>query len=282
MKRAVSESNLISIVSKEYFSPFECLEEDGKIDLVVRYYNKHIIWCEAKNRVTDEFVMFTQLIFTIYQHKRTKKHPRFLCVFDPEKIAFIPYSLISPLYNEMLHADFDWTVRPSDTSTKEFKLIRDTISGNRSLFRDSETIFDFQERVFYFDTDDRRLRQWIQNNITSVDFSLPEKVDESNFQGVYNEWLDEVKPYIVEDWDAVKRRYNIIDCDYFLADLACDNANKNIYTQLTILLDDDRYRHTSYDPGDFFNERTIRFKSDNPTPHIEFWKKYERPPAHKY
>jgi hypothetical protein len=51
--------------------------------------------------------MFSQLIFTAYKVQKDYETPKFLTVFDPEKIAFIYFSDIEQIYNEQKHADFN-------------------------------------------------------------------------------------------------------------------------------------------------------------------------------
>jgi hypothetical protein len=95
--------------------------------------------------------MFSQLIFTIYKVQKEHISPNFLAVYDPEKIAFIPFSAIEILYNEYKTADFHWNVRPSDTTTKEFKkishLIKDAIERNEVLY-EQENLHEFRQLVF--------------------------------------------------------------------------------------------------------------------------------------
>jgi len=284
MYKAESEEHLKTLVFNDYFKLCkESVMGFGKIDLAIKYCNKHIVWCEAKHKPNDLFKMFAQLIFTIYQHKREHKKPKYICVFDNEKIAFIQFSEIAPLFNANLYADFNWNVTPSNQNTKEFKIIQEIISGQKSLLEQQENIVDFSQRVFYFAKDKQKLKEWIAKHITSEDYAVADKINAGNFQEIYNEWCEEVKPYIAEDWEAVKGKYNILDCDFFLADLfSSEDDNHTIEEKLSVLLEDDRYRQKR-DNIQVFNERTIFFKKNNgKEKHTQFWKKYERPPENIY
>ena len=274
----LSEEERKDWIQEEYFSG--CKFRKGSVDLEVRYHDKPIVWCEGKKKPTDIFVMFSQLIFTVYRKNLELKKPKFLCVFDPEKIAFIPYSEISQLYNEMLHADFDWTVTPSNHNTKEFGIIKNLIAGKREIFEQNENIFDYTKTIFKHGIDKEKAIEWIRKYIKSDKYEQPDEINIGNFQEVYFEWIRDVKPYIHIDWDAAKKDYNILDCDFYIADLISKD-NFSIDESIKVLLQNDQYRQKFEISGKLLEE-TIKFKNNNTSPHRQFWKNYKRPPKEEF
>jgi hypothetical protein len=52
------------------------------------------------------------------------------------------------------------------------------------------------------------------------------KIDKNNFIPIYLRWLDIVKPIIDVNWDDLKKA-NILDSDFYLADLFVDDKDTN-------------------------------------------------------
>lgn len=152
-----------------------------------------------QKNTADIIEMFVQLILTIGKARTYDKYtpPPFLCVFDYNKIVFLPYSTI----NEILYQnDFNWNVTPSDHKTKEFEQIKDLVE---------KTIED-KNLVFSFDEDKQILTEFINNNFTTNLDLFPDlvslvQIDKSNFIPTYNRWLEIVKPSIAIDWDIAKK-----------------------------------------------------------------------------
>ena len=286
MQTTTSEETLKYNVHKDYFKGCNYFPDFHKIDAAMEYKNTPVLWAEAKPKPTDINVMFAQLIFTVYKVQKEHETPRYLAVFDNEKIAFIPYNLIEPLFNEMKNVDFDWTVRPSDTNTKEFKQISDIIKNaieHKNILYEYENLYDFKQLVFHFKKDKKLLQDWINANITIDEAKGPTRITDENFHKVYNRWRDEVKNSINEDWEAVKRDWGILDCDYFLADLFAED-NKTIHEKLFVLLKSDEYRVENKDKAKqmaLYDKRITSF-NDNQAAHKQFWNRYIRPPESQY
>ena len=168
----ISEETLKTNIRDEYFKECNYIPDFHKIDFVLEHNYEPTIWGEAKKDITPIDIMFSQLIFTIYKPQKEYETPKFLAAFDPEKIIFIPFSAFENLFNELKNADFNWNVRPSDTTTKEFKkisaIIKDAIE-RKNILPGQENIYDFKQLVFYFNKDKNELEDWIANNILTVD-----------------------------------------------------------------------------------------------------------------
>ena len=258
------------------------------IDLILTLDNddEPIIIAEAKSKPTDISTMFTQLIFTFYKAQHYIENPKLLCVFDNKQVAFIPFSSVAHLYNEKKTVDFDWTVTPSNRNTKEFKIIeqivKNAIDKDNILFQ-NETLFEFKPTLFYFDKNKNELKEWIKEYIRTDQPTGPKDITDQNFSKVYYRWRDEVMPTISVDWDAVRNKYGILDCDYYLADLFSKD-NLNIDDKLYVLLKSDHYKVVNEAikaQGELFHEMSVYFK-DKQASHTRFWQRYIRPPAETY
>jgi len=99
--------------------------------------------------------MFAQLILTVGKARTFNQHlpPAFLGAFDAEKIAFVPYEKVSPLFYQN---DFNWNVAPSDHGTKEFSEIKSLVNN----------VLETGKHLYYFGKDDKELRFFIQNNLS--------------------------------------------------------------------------------------------------------------------
>lgn len=137
------EETLKIRVRDDYFPKFK-MGQIGKIDFVISktkeidtdlfinleffdQFNQNFLWAEAKKGVNhDIYESFIQLILTIGKERTFEKHlpPMFLGAFDAEKIAFISYDVIAPVF---FQNDFNWNVTPSNHDTKEFKQLFDLV-----------------------------------------------------------------------------------------------------------------------------------------------------------
>ncbi len=125
----IREEELKNRVATAYFGKYDCDRIVGNIDFCVLPKRRDprqmtfipdapILWAEAKNHPTDIHRMLAQLILTIKgEQKGDVEPPRFVGCFDSEKIAFVEYHYILPVFNLN---DFNWTqtaARSRNTST---------------------------------------------------------------------------------------------------------------------------------------------------------------------
>ena len=305
----IREEELKNKVEKDYFWLFDCTKIIGNVDFCVclPQSNKGIhplassplaetqslLWAEAKRGSADIYKSLAQLILTIGKARTFDKYlpPAFLGLFDYEKIAFIPYSDIQDIF---YINDFNWNVVPSNYETKEFKLIYEKLVGqdNSPPFMEGwaqsgrggkEGWTPKADRVFIFNylKDDAELKRFIKTNFADKKFGLTKiKIDKNNFLSIYNKWLEVVKPTIQEDWEE-KKKYNIIDADFYLADLI-SAENKTLKEKLSILLNTDLYEVNMQIPNINWKLFSRAGFSDNQKAHTQFWAKYERPPLEVY
>jgi len=132
--KAIREEELKNKVGGDWFSAFDTTEIVGNIDFCVLpkqdslFGRLPLLWAEAKTGNYDVTTMFVQLILTIGKARTFDKTlpPAFLGAFDFKKITFVPYVSIQDIF---YLNDFDWTVTPSNQSTKEFALIKNRIEA---------------------------------------------------------------------------------------------------------------------------------------------------------
>lgn len=138
------EEQLKNAVARDWFVNYDTTKIIGNIDFCIAKptdvtkgkqmglwnedeYTQSFLWAESKKgKKNDIYESFTQLIITIGKAKTFERYlpPIFLGAFDAEKIAFIPYGAISDIF---VQNDFNWKVTPSDHSTKEFKVVLNTV-----------------------------------------------------------------------------------------------------------------------------------------------------------
>jgi hypothetical protein len=276
----IREEELKNRVAQDYFSVFDCTGIIGNIDFSVKIKNtaekldfsdEYLLWAEAKaGNKKDLYESFTQLILTIGKARTFGKRlpPSFLGAFDADKIAFIPYNEIQGIIHQN---DFNWNVTPSDHETKEF----------RQVYTQVKNSIENSSMLFCFDTDEKDLRAFIKANFIAGKFNATKiQIDKNNFITVYNKWLGSVKPTIAVDWDIVKRN-NIIDGDFYLADLLSEK-NTTLKENLFVVLKATHYEANRHiDTFGMFTSSTISFK-DKQKAHTQFWNTYERPPKADY
>lgn len=273
------EEEIKNRVADEFFKGFNTSKIIGKVDFCVSEKrltaggeDKNYLWAEAKRHRTEIDKMLSQLILTIGRARTFDRElpPAFLGAFDSEKIAFVPYHIVSGFFYEN---DFNWTVTPSDHSTKEFKAIHEKVLAT----------IDTGRYIFRYDQDSAELRQFIKENFRH-DSNSPSalRIDKNNFISIYIKWRERVKPSLGVDWDEAKKA-GIIDGDFYLADLL-SSEGKTIRDNLYIVLEQTRYiygekgkknKMGGMDFGEFqFN--------DNQRAYNDFWQRYERPPKQEY
>ena len=213
----IREEELKNKVGTQWFKKFDTTKIEGFIDFTVLpkqnslFGRTPLLWAETKTGDYDVPTMFAQLILTIGKARTfdTIHPPAFLGAFDYKKIAFIDYVSIEDIFYAN---DFNWKVTPSNQTTKEFKLIRERII---SVLNAKNLIFDFIK-------DENELKFFINNNIAKSTLKSKIKIDKNNFIPIYLRWVEIVKPIIDIDWEELKKN-NIIDSDFFLADIFVDD-----------------------------------------------------------
>ena len=123
---SIREEELKNKVAADFFGAFDCTRIIGNVDFCVAAKRRDprqteflpadsLYWAEAKNHPTDIHQMLAQLILTIKGRAASPlaaadAPPRFIGCFDNEKIAFVEYHHILPVFNLN---DFNWTQTPS-------------------------------------------------------------------------------------------------------------------------------------------------------------------------
>lgn len=269
------EEELKNKVASDWFSRFDTTKIIGNIDFCVSSAKKDFfaetksfLWAEAKaGKNKDIYESFVQLIMTIGRAKTYEKYlpPVFLGAFDAEKMAFVRYETIMPVFSQN---DFDWTVTASNHNTKEFKQLYGLVKEE----------LEKKSQLYYFD-DEQGLKKFIQKQLTDGKTQLV--VTKHNFVSIYLRWIKLVKPTIKIDWEDAKGK-GILDVDFYLADLISKD-NKSIKDSLFVELDGDKYLMYRKDTDDLGlrDPSTVMF-SDGRQAHNKFWSLYRRPPQQKY
>jgi hypothetical protein len=281
---SIREEELKNKVGRDFFGGFDCTEIRGAIDFAVKAAaptsfdldcldEQYILWAEAKAAPADVVVMLAQLVLTVGKARTFDRYlpPPFLGCFDCEKIAFVPYSEIQDIFYQN---DFNWKVAPSDHSTREFQQVYEQVS------RIVNTDAPWTTYIFDFERDEKELKQFIKNNCSYTEkdsinrFPAKNRIDKNNFIIVYTRWLETVKPTIGVNWDAAKK-VNIIDSDFYLADLLSAN-NETIKDKLNVLLKSHLYKYNRQTDAlsEIFREA---YFNDGQKAHAQFWARYERP-----
>jgi len=285
----IPEEELKNKVARDYFAAYNCTKIIGKVDFCVMsalpptsalppkgevFREQSLLWAEAKANKHDVIAMFAQLILTIGKARTFDKNlpPAFLGAFDAEKIAFVEYGKVQHLFYQ---SDFNWNVAPSNHRTKEFAEIKSLING----FLESE------KHLYVFGKDDGDLRFFIQNNLAKATVGQKIRIDKNNFVPVYLRWLDEIKPLI--DFDFAKAQaQNILDSDFYLADLFVDDNDTNAITDdrpikedIFVVFRDQKYEITKENLSSLF-DATIKLRDK--AKYQQFWARYKRPPVAEF
>ncbi len=281
----IREEELKNKVGADWFKHFDTTEILGNIDFTVFPKQKNIsfgekraeiplLWAEAKTGDFDVITMFVQLVLTIGKARTFDKTlpPAFLGAFDFKKIAFVPYISIQDIF---YLNDFNWNVTPSNHETKEFKLIKDRIE---STLKSKTYIYDYQK-------DEKELKTFIANNIAKATETSKIKIDKNNFIPIYLRWLEIVKPNINVNWDDLKKA-NILDSDFYLADLFVDDKDTNkidddssIRDSLFVVFQNLGYKIAKENVKQLM-DFSIPLK--NIETYQQFWKRYKRPPIKQF
>ena len=273
----ILEEELKNKVGHDYFAPYNHTDIIERIDFAVAhpetfFGQKHyFLWAEAKRANSDIYKALAQLILTIGKARTFERllPPNYLGVFNSQIIAFIPYWEIQDIFSQN---DFNWNVTPSDHNTTEFEQVYNRVKN----------ILDSNAYHFQFGTDDKELHTFIKENFVIGKTSTNKiQITKNNFIAIYNKWLQIVKPTIqFTRWEEAKKD-QILDADFYLADLL-SSENHSLKENLKVVLENDKYRMVifkdKYDDDVF---KTLGF-SDNQKAHHQFWNHYQRPPREEY
>ena len=276
----IREESLKSKVSADWFKQFDTTEILGNIDFTVfpkqdnLFGRTPLLWAEAKIGNDDILSMFVQLILTIGKARTFDKTfpPPYLGVFDFKKIAFIPYINIQDIFYQN---DFNWNVTPSNRETKEFKLIKVRI----------ENILNQNTDIYDYIKDEKELRHFIKDNLTSVTSSSKIKIDKNNFIPIYLRWIEIIKPIIDTNWEELKK-INILDSDFYLADLFVEDKDtqnidddSSVRDNLFVVFQNQGYRISKENINQMWDATiNIKFKET----YQQFWRRYKRPPIKEF
>ena len=211
----IREEELKNKVAADFFGAYDCTRIVGNIDFCAaeRKHAVSLYWAEAKNHPTDVHRMLAQLVLTINgraacPHAAADAPPRFVGCFDNEKIAFVEYHHVLPIFNLN---DFNWTQTPSAVDDKTVATIRRAVPAEKIV-------------VFRFGADDAEIKAFVKRNLVVVDSpALATLIDKNNFIFIYQKWRAEVMPRIDAPWDVLKQKYALYDRDFFLAEMNVDD-----------------------------------------------------------
>ena len=280
--RNIREESLKLKVAADWFAKFDCTDIIGRIDFAVKLPNKngaslfgdeYLLWAEAKQQPTDIIRMLAQLLITIKQDASNQIPPRFVGCFDCEKIAFVEYTHILPVFNVN---DFDWTQTPSAVNDKTVETVAKTIDTNKIY-------------TLYFDNDPKEIHEFIKNNFVLNNSNvLSTQIDRNNFIFIYQKWRQMVMPHIEADWAFLKKNYSLYDRDFFLAELNIDDNgttdltdDKSINNNFYITFEANASKPYSLSRKDAMGldmEYHFGFKKGGLDHYANFWKRYKRPP----
>lgn len=281
------EEELKQRIGDEYFEGFDCATKLGDIDFAVSIKKEscdsdhptyYFLWAEAKRepqKHPEESLV--QLIFTIGKAKTNQRYypPKYLAAFDPEKITFIEYNKVASIFRQI---DFNWNVKPSDYSTKEFKQLWTIV--HQAMYIDNGMIPIY---CFDFHSQGAELKTFIKTNfVTNSGDTRLMDITEDNVAFVFDDWCKTVKPTISVRWEDMKE-IELYPIDFFLADmLSVNNDTEKVRSTLSVLLKGDRYVFTKKTIRSITNENTAGFVDRQMTAHHTFWSKFYRPPESKW
>jgi hypothetical protein len=233
----------------------------------------HYLWAEAKKGVQDVESMLTQLLLTCKKtyDKADYIAPPFIGCFDTEKIAFVPFHDILPIFHEN---DINWNTTPSNHETLDFQKARSKVIK----------LILANLVVYCFDDDDKEIKEFIKTHFAlGANAGIKSPITKDNFVQIFTKWVKEVEPAInisKDDWADFKAN-NILECDFYRADMMSIDGNTiSISEKLKIILEKDNYKLQERIKGRLFS--TIIDFTDSGEAYRRFWNKYERPPASEY
>lgn len=278
------EEEIKNLVAQDIFADYDCTRIISNIDFAVTdrtqtapldpHFENYYLWAEAKRGNNQNlYHALAQLILTIGRNRSKTIDlllpPKYLGAFDAQRIVFIPYSHIVDIISMN---DFDWTVTPSDHSTKEFGMLLHLI----------EEILDKELLLFDYETQEKELRRFIKVNFRPDSSDTKRiKINRTNFTHIYQRWREEVMPSININWEEAKRDQGILSADFYLADLLSKDG-ATLMDKLFVILKNDRYiSNRTVKLGSVVNADTVQF-TDEQKAYNQFWNHYERPPKREY
>ena len=279
-----SEHQLRSLVFDDYFKSkgIAWEQEIEKIDFIVTEKRgvknkgggseRHYLWLETKKSPTDKYIMLTQLLLTIKTPYDNNMYiiPNYVGCFDNEKIIFVPTNLITGILHD---SDVKWNIAPNDSKNEYFLKLNNKLKY--AIFNNKEV------KEFQFGTQDAEIKNFIKENILKGETENKFEITEHNFDRIYLKWVEKVKPSILVNWDEEKK-YGLLDCDFFLADLLSKD-DLSIKDKLLITLHTDHYKLTKIlKKGKLLPDDDKYFFKDKQKAYREFWAIYQRPPLDKY
>ncbi|MBH0296774.1 hypothetical protein I6945_06930 [Helicobacter pylori] len=266
----LNEEPLKAQIKAEFFKDKKFLYSGDKIDFMLSYKHSNatlpILWGEAKRGDFDDLdKAFTQLLLTIGKHRLYTHHtPPYLCAFNAFKIEFIAFD--DTITSFFYKSDIDFSIPPSNHNTEGFKHALDAF---KAMCKPHKSVFDFK-------TQSQECKEFIKKHLNSSHLLSKIQIDKNNFFTIYQKWLEIVKPTIDINWEVAKTK-DILDADYYLADLLSD-GDKTIIEKLQTILSSSYYKlnrgMNELGKMDFME---VGF-TDNQQAHQEFWSVYERPP----
>ncbi|GAA8795547.1 hypothetical protein VN1311_15220 [Helicobacter pylori] len=266
----LNEEPLKSQIKAEFFKDKKFLYSGDKIDFMLSYKHSNatlpILWGEAKRGDFDDLdKAFTQLLLTIGKHRLYTHHtPPYLCAFNAFRMEFIAFD--DTITSFFYKSDIDFSITPSNHNTESFKHALDAF---KAMCKPHKSVFDFK-------TQSQECKEFIENNLNSSHLLNKIQIDKNNFFTIYQKWLEIVKPTIDINWEVAKTK-DILDADYYLADLLSD-GDKTIIEKLHTILRSSHYKlNRGVNELGKIDFMEIGF-TDGQQAHQEFWSIYERPP----
>lgn len=270
------EEELKNRVGEDFFADFNHSTIKGRVDFCIAdkqtFMGEPIeyLWAEAKRGKANLDHALVQLILTIGRAQTHIKQspPPYLGAFDATRIYFI---LFHKLHDIFSMNDFNWSVTPSDHSTKEFSLVAERVQG---IIEEENLTFDFVK-------DEKELRKFIKKNfVVGKEKTTKIPITKTNFITIYSKWEEAVRPTIAIDWDTAKKQ-GIISADFYLADLLSQEGS-TLKDRLYVILKNKHYRLIKgVDTLGMIEFKEVHF-TDNQRAYNDFWNKYQRPPKKEY
>jgi len=267
-----SEHDLRLKVRGAFFDDYDVDVEDERIDFLVyhergSFFAETLLWAESKDKPTEVFEMFAQLLLTIKKkYDSGEMPPKYLGVFDKEKIAFTEFCNALDIFRLN---DFDWTERPSAVSKKTINQV--------AKYLNNITEYRFADNAV-------EIAEFIRTNFALGKVGTTKaQINKNNFVIIYNKWVREVLPTIDlsdTEWEELKKN-GIKDCDFYLADLLSEK-NKTIWDKLNVVLQMTYYESKFQLPDKLKHSYDRFYFRDEGEAHTKFWSRYERPPAEEY
>ena len=270
------EEELKNRVGEDFFADFNHSTIKGRVDFCIAdkqtFMGEPIeyLWAEAKRGKANLDHALVQLILTIGRAQLHTKQspPPYLGAFDATRIYFIPFHKLHDIF---WMNDFNWSVTPSDHSTKEFSLVAERVQG---IIEEENLTFDFVK-------DEKELRKFIKKNfVVGKEKTTKIPITKTNFITIYSKWEEAVRPTIAINWDTAKKQ-GIISADFYLADLLSQEGS-TLKDRLYVILRDKMYHLIKgVDALGMIVSNSVHF-TDNQRAYNDFWNKYQRPPKKEY